>query len=140
MALSGSLLAFAVGLACEEAPEESGLKVLSKPIPAAKAKGPPPPDPAIWETAQSDPDLEAGRRVWVGTCIACHSTGLGGAPLIGNRELWGPRIAQGVEVLVEHATNGFYGKKGEMPARGGNEALSDDQVRRAVVFMASRAM
>lgn len=51
---------------------------------------------------------------------------------------WSPRISQGLDALVEHATNGFYGKKGEMPARGGNDALSDEQARSAVRFMVSR--
>ena len=124
-----------LSLAACDAPEEetSGLKVLSKP----KA-GPEMPSSSIWETPLADADLERGRQVWTGTCIQCHSTGLGGAPLIGNAELWGPRIEKGLDVLYDHALNGFYGKKGEMPARGGNDALDDDQVRAAVRFMTSR--
>ena len=106
---------------------------------ASKKQKPALPDPSLWSTPLEDPSLEAGRLVWTGTCINCHSTGLGGAPLIGNRELWGPRIEKGLETLVEHATRGFYGKVGEMPARGGNESLSDEEVRSAVRFMASRA-
>jgi cytochrome c5 len=105
---------------------------------SAGRPAPAPPDPALWETPQSDPRLEAGRQVWIGTCIACHATGLGGAPLIGNRALWEPRLAKGLDVLVEHAMRGFYGNVGEMPARGGNESLSDAQVRAAVHFMTSR--
>jgi cytochrome c5 len=65
--------------------------------------------------------------------------GLGGVPLVGNRERWAPRIAQGIDTLVEHATHGFFGAAGEMPPRGGNPGLGDDQVRAAVVFMTSRA-
>ena len=122
-------------------PEEgASFKVLSTPQEAkGHAAGPPAPDPALWTTPLEDPDLEAGRVVWTGTCIECHSTGLGGAPLIGNAELWGPRIEKGLDVLYEHALEGFYGDVGEMPARGGNGALSDDDVRAAVRFMTSRA-
>ncbi len=124
---------------CGEAPAEEGFRPLvAEPPPRPEAE--PAPDPEIWLTVLEDPTLEAGRQVWTGTCIACHSTGLGGAPLIGRRDLWAPRIEQGVDTLVAHATRGFYGKVGEMPARGGNEALSDAQVRAAVLFMASRAV
>ena len=124
-------------VACgETSPEpKSSFKVLSQPVAAA---GPPKPDPALWETPLEDTLLEQGREVWVGTCITCHSTGLGGAPLIGNPELWEPRIAKGIDALVEHATHGFFGTVGEMPARGGNESLSDEQIRAAVHFMTSR--
>jgi cytochrome c5 len=138
-ALAGVLLCpgiLAIG-GCEQPAAPRSFTVLSEA--ASPPASPAPPDPLLWETPQADPRLEAGRQVWIGTCIACHSTGLGGAPLIGNRKLWAPRIAKGFETLVEHATNGFYGQVGEMPARGGNEDLSDEQVRAAVLFMASRA-
>ncbi len=117
---------------------ESTFVVLSEPV--DRAKGPPLPSEEIWTSPLDDRLLESGRQVWVGTCIQCHATGLGGAPLIGSRGLWAPRIEQGLEVLVEHALNGFHGDEGEMPARGGNLELTDEQVRAAVHFMASRAM
>ncbi|MEM9175908.1 MAG: c-type cytochrome, partial [Myxococcota bacterium] len=116
-------------------PEPNGFRMLVEP---EKPKGPALPDSSVWETPLADPALESGRVVWTGTCIQCHSTGLGGAPLIGNPDLWRPRIDQGLDVLVQHALEGFYGKKGEMPARGGNPDLTDEQVRLAVRFMATR--
>lgn len=103
------------------------------------AKGSSLPDASIWSTPLVDPSMEAGRVVWTGTCIDCHSTGLGGAPLIGNKALWAPRLEKGLETLVSHAIGGFYGDVGEMPARGGNTSLTDEEVRSAVRFMASRA-
>lgn len=116
---------------------DGAVRILSKPAPE-KAKLAMP-EASIWERPLSDPDLERGRLVWSGTCIQCHSIGLGGAPLIGNKELWSPRIAKGIEILVSHAQQGFYGDVGEMPARGGNEELTDDEVEAAVRFMVSRA-
>ena len=62
-------------------PEEGGFRVLVEP--SKKSEGPPLPDSSLWETPLADPELESGRVVWTGTCIQCHSTGLGGAPLIG---------------------------------------------------------
>lgn len=138
VALAGFGCSEGQGGSSESSSPEDSVRVLSKPV-VAKAK-PAMPDPSIWETALADPELEKGRVVWTGTCIQCHSIGLGGAPLIGNRELWGPRIEKGVETLISHAQNGFYGDVGEMPARGGNEELSDAQVEAAVRFMVSRAL
>ena len=142
---SHASLAFALlvlthgGCSQSEQPPESDFTVLFEAAPEVEVgEDPVLPDPEVWQTPLGDAALERGRQVWTGTCIQCHSTGLGGAPLIGNRELWEPRVAKGIEELVAHATNGFYGDVGEMPARGGNMDLSDEEVRLAVRFMASR--
>lgn len=111
---------------------------------ASKATAAKPKDTATVVTAASlptptDPLLARGKAVWAGTCQPCHGTGLGGAPTIGNKALWGPRIAQGMNMLYGHALKGFAGKQGEMPARGGNDKLSDDEVKAAVSFMVSQS-
>ena len=131
-----ALVAFVLGCSESEPLESEGFRALVEP--ARKEEKVALPDPSLWETPLADPELESGRVVWAGTCIQCHSNGLGGAPLIGNRTLWVPRIEKGLEVLVGHATQGFYGDVGEMPARGGNPSLSDDEVRVAVRFMVTR--
>ena len=103
---------------------------------------PAPAEPAIpvWDVSLEDPELEAGRLVWRETCVRCHGTGLAGAPRITDREAWAPRIAKGMDVLVQHALNGFQGPTGtEMPARGGNPDLTDEQVALAVAFVTSRS-
>ncbi len=83
-----------------------------------------------------DAGLQRGRIVWLETCKVCHATGLAGAPKIGNRQAWQARIAQGKPTLYQHALNGFMGSAGtEMPARGGNDALSDSEVKAAVDYM-----
>lgn len=80
--------------------------------------------------------LKLGREVWIETCLACHTTDIAGAPQVTDASAWAPRIAQGKDVLYEHALKGFYGEQGtEMPPRGGNSALTDDQVRAAVDYM-----
>lgn len=82
-----------------------------------------------------DPGLIEGRRVWMGTCAECHLTGLGGAPVIGDKSAWEARAMQAIDTLYGHAIDGYYGDVGEMPARGGNEDLSDADVKRAVDFV-----
>ena len=84
----------------------------------------------------ADSGLQRGRSVWLGSCKVCHATGLAGAPKIGNRSAWQARIAQGKATLYQHALNGFMGPAGtEMPARGGNDALSDSEIKAAVDYM-----
>jgi cytochrome c5 len=83
-----------------------------------------------------DAHLKFGRSVWLGTCKNCHAFGFGGAPEVDDPEAWMPRIDQGKQVLYEHAINGFFGPDDAMmPARGGNDQLSDDEVRAAVDYM-----
>ena len=90
-------------------------------------------------TAQVDENLLKGERVYKGTCAMCHGTGAGGAPMFKSKAEWEPRIAQGKETLYEHALKGFNGTKGAMPAKGGNNALPDEDVKAAVDYMVSMA-
>lgn len=78
-----------------------------------------------------------GAVIYQNLCGACHQSGAGGAPAP-TKEAWAPRIAQGLDTLVKHAIEGFQGSSGLMPARGGNPALSDEQVRAAVEYMVQK--
>lgn len=88
---------------------------------------------------KTDPVLEQGKVVWDGTCKVCHLNGMAGAPKIGDTFVWKNRIAQGTDVLVSHALNGFEGNQGTMPARGGNPGLTDSEVAAAVQYMVSQS-
>ena len=80
--------------------------------------------------------LQRGRAVWLGTCKNCHATGFADAPAVTAYANWAPRLQQPIETLYAHALNGFYGADyAHMPPRGGNDALSDDEVMRAVDYM-----
>src|SRR5207248_2280708 len=81
----------------------------------------------------------AGDAVYGQVCKTCHEAGLAGAPKMGDKGAWGPRIAQGQSTVEQHAVAGFQGKTGVMPPKGGNADLSDNEVARAVVFMANQA-
>jgi cytochrome c5 len=80
-----------------------------------------------------------GADVFKKTCAMCHQTGVAGAPKLGDKADWGPRIAQGKDTLYKHAIEGFTGQKGAMPAKGTNPSLSDDDVKATVDFMVSKA-
>src|SRR3546814_3493562 len=53
----------------------------------------------------------------------------------GKSAFFAPRLAQGKDTLFNHALNGYQGAAEVMPARGGNPALSDEQVRATVTWM-----
>lgn len=95
---------------------------------------------ALWEERAPTEELERGRRVWLSTCKRCHGSGRAGAPRLGDRDAWRPRLAQGETLLLEHALGGFAGPAGtEMPARGGNPKLSDAEVHGALRYMLSKS-
>lgn len=80
----------------------------------------------------------AGQDTYGKACVACHGAGVAGAPKLGDKGDWGPRIAQGNDTLYKHALEGFTGKKGMMPPKGGNTALADADVKAAVDYMVAQ--
>lgn len=116
------------------------------PAPApAPAAAPAAPAPAATTAPAAAPaattaaaDSGAGKSLYGKTCAMCHAAGVAGAPKPGDKEDWAPRIAQGTDTLNKHALEGFTGKKGMMPARGGSTA-SDDEVKAAVAYMVEQS-
>jgi len=83
-------------------------------------------------------DLE-GEAAYNQACVACHGAGIAGAPKFGDKAAWAPRIAQGKDTLHQHALQGFQGKNGVMPAKGGRADLTDQSVMNAVDYMVTAA-
>jgi cytochrome c5 len=79
--------------------------------------------------------LKTGEQVFQGVCSACHTAGVAGAPKMGDTAAWAPRLQTGFEALLGTVLHG----KGAMPPKGGNPALSDYEIARAVVFMANKS-
>ncbi|OIN91770.1 MAG: hypothetical protein AUJ20_09775 [Comamonadaceae bacterium CG1_02_60_18] len=75
---------------------------------------------------------KTGEQVFKAQCTTCHSAGLVGAPKFGDAAAWAPRIKTGYEALLNSALKG----KGNMTPQGGG-AFADDEVARAVVYMAN---
>jgi cytochrome c5 len=87
-------------------------------------------------SSNSGPHVDkSGEEVVKGVCAACHATGALGAPKIGDKSAWKPRIAEGYDTLIKHALEGIR----SMPARGGNPDLSDAEIAGAVAYMADQA-
>ena len=43
------------------------------------------------------------------SCASCHTVAATGAPLTGDRQAWAPRMARGMDTLVNSVVNGFGG-------------------------------
>ena len=93
---------------------------------------------AATETAATETTVD-GRKVYQASCVACHGAGIAGAPMVGNAAAWVSRIEAGADSLYTNAINGFQGSSGVMPGKGGNAALSDDEVKAAVDYMVSQS-
>lgn len=124
-------------------------------VPTAPAPTlPPPSPPAVQPAAASEPvpqqqttsaapaatgnpapDLAHGQQIYRQACAFCHDKGVAGAPKVGDAEAWSPRLAQGLETLYRVSLNG----KGAMPAKGGNPALADSDVKAAVDFIVAQS-
>jgi c(7)-type cytochrome triheme protein len=87
------------------------------------------------QSALAQMDLVAGKALVDKSCMACHKSGVMGAPKIGSKDDWQPRLKQGSTSLIDHALNGLN----SMPARGGNPALTDAQITNAVAYMLDSA-
>jgi cytochrome c5 len=101
----------------------------------------------------------SGRQVVDEVCAACHAAGANGAPTIGDAAAWKPLATRGLSSLTESAVKGVRNirphggspsqwrpsagraqwRVGEMPARGGNAALSDAEIQRAIMYMVNRS-
>ncbi len=80
-----------------------------------------------------------GEQVYSTTCIACHAAGIAGAPKFGDKGAWAARLGQGRAVLHRHALEGFQGKSGVMPPKGGRVDLADQSIANAVDYMVNAA-
>jgi cytochrome c5 len=85
--------------------------------------------------AATTKQARTGEEVFKTVCAACHTTGALNAPKIGDKEAWEAHIKEGLDVLVKNAIAGIN----QMPPKGGNPELSDEEVARAVVYLANQS-
>ena len=78
---------------------------------------------------------QSGEQVYQAVCKTCHEAGLVGAPKLGDKAAWAPRIKAGADALYTAALKG----KNAMPPKGGNQNLTEAEVQRAVAYMANRS-
>ncbi len=74
-----------------------------------------------------------GKAIYESTCKVCHDQGVAGAPKMGDKAAWAPRIKTGEAAMIQSVAKG----KGAMPAKAGNAALSEADLKASVQYMVS---
>ncbi len=72
-----------------------------------------------------------GQKVYQQACVACHAAGVAGAPKLGDKAAWAPRLGVGAAGLTASVVKG----KGAMPPKAGNGALTEAEIKAAVEYM-----
>ncbi len=86
------------------------------------------------------PGARTGEEIVKTVCGACHVPGVAGAPKIGDKAAWAPRLKAGLKGLMAEAIKGITVKGAQvMPPRGGAADLSDDEVARAIAYMVNQS-
>jgi cytochrome c5 len=87
--------------------------------------------------AAAEQKLAVGKSIYETNCGGCHNSDVAGAPTPGDKSDWKDRIPMGVTILSKKAIEGYEGKRGVMPPKGGNDVLTDEEVTLAVKYMIS---
>ncbi len=85
-------------------------------------------------TGSGPKGAKSGEEIVKAVCASCHQTGVAGAPKIGDKAAWAPRLGQGLEGLLKSALAG----KNAMPPKGGAD-VTDNELGRAIVFMTNKS-
>lgn len=96
--------------------------------PAAEA---PAAEPAAAAAAATEMASVDGQKIYQSSCQACHVAGVAGAPKLGDKAAWAPRIAKGNDALYTSVMNGLNA----MPPKGGCMSCSEDELRAGVDYM-----
>lgn len=144
-ALMGGLAVFAILLiilaskltsdVSDYKPEEIVLENI-KPVGQVYIAGESEPEaPPVADAAAASSGPKSGEEVYNASCMSCHSTGVAGAPKLGDAAAWAPRIAAGMDSLLANATNGLNA----MPPKGLCMACSEAELQGAIEYMVSKS-
>ena len=117
--------------AAEAAPAASAEPVAAAPAPVEVKAAPP--VAAVVVAAAAVPAAaatNAAPALYAQACSVCHGAGIAGAPKLGDKAAWAPRLAQGIDGLTASAIKG----KNSMPPRGGSQG-SDADIKAVVTYM-----
>lgn len=136
-----------LGIGCSEKETTAPEEVTSTQAPAMEAmeaievieaEAPSPaevPEPAAEpaEAAAADTQTAAadGQKIYQASCQACHVAGVAGAPKLGDKAAWAPRIAKGNDALLASVKNGLNA----MPPMGACMSCSDAELSAAIAYM-----
>ena len=76
---------------------------------------------------------EADMAKYGKSCAMCHESGAAGAPKTGDVKAWEPRLAKGMDVLMESVKNGLNA----MPPTGLCSDCTNEEYQALINYMAS---
>lgn len=135
LALMAAFSVAVVGCGQKAGPAAEVSNELIKPVASVQTAAAPAAAPAGEAAPAAAAAAPDGKKIFDTTCAACHATGAAGAPKVGDKAAWGPRIAQGAPALVKSALNG----KNAMPPKGGNAGLSEADIKATVEYMVGQS-
>ena len=77
----------------------------------------------------------SGDQVYNASCLACHSTGIAGAPKVGDQAAWAARAAKGIDGMLATSVSGLNA----MPPKGTCADCSDEELKAAILYMLSES-
>lgn len=80
--------------------------------------------------------VSAGEAEYKKVCAACHDAGVSGAPKLGDKAAWAPRIAKGMPALMETVMKGKPGTA--MMPKGGSQ-FSEAELKSTTEWMVAKA-
>jgi len=117
----------------EEENERLQAKILENIRPVGEVNvGSVPADSATTTAAAAGP--RSGEQVYNGSCMACHGTGVAGAPKVGDKAAWESRAGKGIDGLLKTAISGLNA----MPPKGTCADCSDEELKGAIEYMLSK--
>lgn len=131
-ALASTLaLLMLLGTGCSEKDSPPPQETAQAQAPASQMMEPDAAEPAAEPPADTPTASADGQKIYQTSCQACHAAGIAGAPKLGDKDAWAPRIAKGNDALFASVKNGLKA----MPPKGTCMSCSDDDLRAAVEYM-----
>lgn len=106
-----------------------------KPVGQVNIAGEATQEAAVMEDTTVVTEPMSGEQIYQSNCLACHGTGVAGAPKLGDAAAWAPRIAQGMGTLLSHAVNGLNA----MPPKGTCASCSEEDLQAAIEYMVGQS-
>lgn len=125
---------FAVSQACANHTSEHSIAQRLAPVGKVRVATTTPPTTTT-ETASAPAVENISKNRYEASCAVCHASGVAGAPVLGDKAAWKPRIAKGMDTLVKNALKGLNA----MPPKGTCMTCSDEEIRKAVEYMVNQS-
>jgi len=124
-----------LGAGCSEKETTAQQEVMPAQAPAPQmaepAAAPPVEAAAPAATSGTQTASADGERIYKTSCQACHAAGVAGAPKLGDKDAWAPRIAKGNDAMYMSVKNGLKA----MPPKGACMSCSEEDLRAAMEYM-----